>query len=1724
MKGIIVKIKENEYGQEFGFILANNISYYFDSRNLTEGTMADLYVDDPVEFEPQAHPLDPTKKKATNVRLDSERLNVSLSLNSNQTDDVLNNPPEGESLRQKKGYITSYYNKKGFGFVDGKLFFHISNVLNPEQFVFDTKNKKYRVSFLETESLRKAGELCASQITVLEEIDKKAPPIDNAAKGENAEDPPAASAPSRQKGYIILYMQQRKCGYIVSEAEYGKTKRGDIYFESTDIRGDQIPNTFENHYLVSYSLLTGAQKHAIDIDVLDILPQHDNTNHDVLPTRKEDIAQFDFIEGETLVIKSRSHGRLVGQFLSRDVENICIKTVSQDISMDISEITELQFCGLITSFDVLSSTGRINNTYTFRITNVINKQLIHLLKLGRHPAYLCLYSLIIDGNTRYISTVDYFSKDICNQLLWNFGQIQGIYKHDHYFSIEKEYRCYESTVSDDTILSHIRNNDFLRQEVFYKFIAHPTVDMRRKDKLSYSVIDVRSKYHLGKILSYPSSAQKDIQCGAQVYPSAMDLSGYPVGETVKAELLCDGFDKVLVTSVDRTNLQLPSYADELQREKSIFDAKTRQADFDGDYLLQIQLNEELLEKTFIYPEKAIGAIFQICVRQNDLSRMSSVLDRYGYLLENASQHSFRMQLDMLTGDIASAADHARKYLATANKDELLESFARVIQQRSVSPETLKEHILSKQPFDIVQNTGKIGLYDNPTKCGYITWERGKLNFSYKDIVDYDGTAFDLSTYDYFVSFEIDRSKHIPKAHNVRIYEILQRSASAGTSADEAVALNADDFIGDVQVTNLLEFRRDNFMLDRVLGYLDPKVRKKFKGEEFTGTPAEARALITALRHYYEKNSPYRTAPVMQRPNFLLAAAYIHQQICEKEKSEDAFWGQDTANRLLFEYAFRYLSTGSATELAEVEYYCEGVFLNQFPDAVKNRMKARCLAAYFEGTEKIDLDGCAERNAIIGILKRKCINVSGLAKMYLNLPEQILDELLGCAPEGLLKEVAEMIAAMNSDEFQDANAEGAIKRYYKIYCNALEEFKKPLNSVAAIDDTPHYLELLESTENRIGKYLFDSDQARLTNTVQIINVLTNGLYEEDVDVKISQLQSLFGNIRNIVKQIEDHPSRFSFETIRPFLLKICELLSTYLDKQYVLFAPVLTVEHHSLSGDGMREILSVSNERNRLPAVNVKINNLTPYGVNPGYIIDTDGIRTVQGTGQTINGGKAIEISIPIRISPAAGDMLELSLDISYECSHHFNESLGYAEHLEELLCGQKIQIPRKLEGLDPPQENKYRSFAGGGIMKPENEAARQMFYGRDKDIDSIYQMIRNADGSLKRGSITAVYGQKRCGKSSVMYFLAKKIQEEHPKAIVIDINAQSFGVGEKKDTYFFTFLSRICSKFNAATLRSKELRATLKEYNLRIPSTAEIHSEGGDAYFQDFFQIFQTVFPERPVILMIDEFTQVYIHMKQRAIGEDFLNRWRALIQDNGFVNIVVGQDFMDKFTTDEDVTSQNFGGAINGLGTMNKKRLSYLEQTAAREMIEDPVRFVNGESRYRGLLGQEAISRIYELTGGSAFYMMKFCNALVDYMIDHRELFVSKGLVETVAGGYVFDTQNNPINKTDFDPIFNEYSYHETATEVDEAEAISAHIKEETLNTYKLLKQIADNANNKGICSVGRIQWRDEEDKIRILKSLMIRGVLVDHQGRDITAERIDTLDVKIKVGLFSIWLRKRG
>ena len=99
------------------------------------------------------------------------------------------------------------------------------------------------------------------------------------------------------------------------------------------------------------------------------------------------------------------------------------------------------------------------------------------------------------------------------------------------------------------------------------------------------------------------------------------------------------------------------------------------------------------------------------------------------------------------------------------------------------------------------------------------------------------------------------------------------------------------------------------------------------------------------------------------------------------------------------------------------------------------------------------------------------------------------------------------------------------------------------------------------------------------------------------------------------------------------------------------------------------------------------------------------------------------------------------------------------------------------------------------------------------------------------------------------------------------------------------------------------------------------------------------------LVLTIDEFTNIYIRLKNGAINDDFLNMWRSIVHHVGFVNIVIGQDFLPKFWTDDDITNLNAGSSVNGLGTASFKKLSYLSRESAEEMIQKPILLPNGES-----------------------------------------------------------------------------------------------------------------------------------------------------------------------------------
>jgi len=216
-------------------------------------------------------------------------------------------------------------------------------------------------------------------------------------------------------------------------------------------------------------------------------------------------------------------------------------------------------------------------------------------------------------------------------------------------------------------------------------------------------------------------------------------------------------------------------------------------------------------------------------------------------------------------------------------------------------------------------------------------------------------------------------------------------------------------------------------------------------------------------------------------------------------------------------------------------------------------------------------------------------------------------------------------------------------------------------------------------------------------------------------------------------------------------------------------------------------------------------------------------------------------------------------------------------------------------------------------------------------------------------------------------------------------------------------------------------------------------------------------------------------------IPETFMKNWKAMLQDNFFNAVLVGQDVMPKF-------KQRFP---NEFGTTQDERVTYLRREDAIRLIDEPIRIGghHGESRYR----ERAIERILELTAGSPFYIQILCNRLVEYMNRKRASLVTEADVEQVKDELIRGV--NALGKDKFDNLINSGDTSQDAISDEDA--------------LKVLTAIAENSRT-GPCSRSSIACETSIPVDEILEDLVRRDVIERERGHYYS----------IRVGLFREWL----
>lgn len=610
--------------------------------------------------------------------------------------------------------------------------------------------------------------------------------------------------------------------------------------------------------------------------------------------------------------------------------------------------------------------------------------------------------------------------------------------------------------------------------------------------------------------------------------------------------------------------------------------------------------------------------------------------------------------------------------------------------------------------------------------------------------------------------------------------------------------------------------------------------------------------------------------------------------------------------------------------------------------------------------------------------------------------------------------------------------------------------------------------IERVKRLISRLFFDLDQQRMTQLQKILETaleLCKQLTFEEQERLSIQIDN---RCQDLLREIETSPTKLSVEEIYSVIETIRGKVNNRLEELYDSSTPQITlrlpVESYTPDNDRRIEVqIVVSNRMGCSPAEALEL-IVQEYG--DAFILNIPEIKLES----SLRGGDQRILRVPLRIGKEALESQTFSLPLYAQYRTRSGETTQTPVNNFSI----RLYAEEEFEEI----ENPYAAYAEGGVVgDPE------MFYGREELITNVAKTIRE---SRTQSKCVVIFGQKRAGKSSVLHHLKIQLQS-NTDLVILDLGNIGAILDEHSSSPFlYQILREILRKLEYAIEdRTGEGQSPL---SLSFPSDNEFYEHPSPLMlFKSIFEQFRRSAAKSQnwrgarLVLLIDEFSYIYGYIRAGRIPESFMKNWKALLQENYFSAVLVGQDVMPKF-------KQHFP---NEFGTTQDERVTYLKREDALKLIDEPIRIGgrHGESRYR----ERAIERIIDLTASSPFYIQIICNRLVEYMNRKRARLVTAADVEQVKEELI--RGNNALGLDKFDNLLNSGDTSEDAISNEDA--------------LKVLTAIATNSQT-GPCSRHNIACETRTPIDEILDDLVKRDVIECERGHYYS----------IRVGLSKEWL----
>ena len=596
--------------------------------------------------------------------------------------------------------------------------------------------------------------------------------------------------------------------------------------------------------------------------------------------------------------------------------------------------------------------------------------------------------------------------------------------------------------------------------------------------------------------------------------------------------------------------------------------------------------------------------------------------------------------------------------------------------------------------------------------------------------------------------------------------------------------------------------------------------------------------------------------------------------------------------------------------------------------------------------------------------------------------------------------------------------------------------------------------------------------RLKNFVD--NTLTRYFHNEDITNKYYSKEDSLTTIDSLLSEIASEPTRFSYDGLRPVLVAIRNMVQSDYERLSENSKPKIDINQSgdcTLEDDVLSFQLNISNVRGRLAINNYHIE----ISETEDVVEHLEGMKIVY---DSLSGGSDKNIIQKIRIAPSASASETVTINVTL-----YHGTVGKSEELTPF----KKRLSLHLRNDDIP-ENPYSRYSGG---KPIELRGREMFFGRKEEIKSVADAMMSEEG----GKQIIIYGQSRSGKTSFRNILA--IELEARGALCAKFSIQD-AYPQSLASFFAVIMDRTVNiLYEDFGWQEEDFKYAVSNHTTLISNTYKNTPEESisSLYANDLCALQKAVIKKmgKKLILMIDEFTELYTWIKEGLLPDSVMKIWKAVSENErlDYSMVLIGQDTTPLFMREPY--------ASNPFQVIEPRRMSYLPAQDAREMIEKPILDREENSRFVG----RAIERIIEYTAGSPYYLMIFCSKLVDYMRNKKIGKVTDVDVDEVARICI---SNPEVLRDKFDNL-----YAAVEPPIEEKERSKSILKAIAVE----MERHKDGAARSEILNQLRTRYEEAE----------INDVLTDLEAREVISVKQSIRDknqdkISINVIIFQKWL----